>query len=137
MERYMWSLEGKKYSEAGTFEFRRGERVRMILVNDTMMEHPIHLHLTEFCWFNTCAINFRQKDRTSFTIAIRRSIVRSASHWGATPARSQGRVCAGPAHLGARRAGDHPVVRAPHLRPQQRPQKLPAGPRGDELLESL
>ncbi len=44
MERYMWSFDGKKYSEAGAFEFRRGERVRMILVNDTMMEHPIHLH---------------------------------------------------------------------------------------------
>lgn len=44
MERYMWSFDGKKYSESGAFQFRRGERVRMILVNDTMMEHPIHLH---------------------------------------------------------------------------------------------
>ncbi len=44
MQRYMWSFDGKKYSESGAFEFRRGERVRMILVNDTMMEHPIHLH---------------------------------------------------------------------------------------------
>ena len=44
MERYMWSFDGQKYSEAGAFQFRRGERVRMILVNDTMMEHPIHLH---------------------------------------------------------------------------------------------
>ena len=44
MERYMWSFDGEKYSEAGAFQFRRGERVRMILVNDTMMEHPIHLH---------------------------------------------------------------------------------------------
>jgi CopA family copper-resistance protein len=44
MERFMWSFDGKKYSEAGALQFRRGERVRMILVNDTMMEHPIHLH---------------------------------------------------------------------------------------------
>jgi FtsP/CotA-like multicopper oxidase with cupredoxin domain len=44
MERYMWSFDGKKYSEAGAFQFKKGERVRMILVNDTMMEHPIHLH---------------------------------------------------------------------------------------------
>jgi CopA family copper-resistance protein len=45
MERYMWSFDGRKYSEARTpIPFRYGERLRMILVNDTMMEHPIHLH---------------------------------------------------------------------------------------------
>lgn len=45
MERYMWSFDGKKYSEASApISFRYGERLRMILVNDTMMEHPIHLH---------------------------------------------------------------------------------------------
>ncbi len=45
MERYMWSFDGKKYSEAKKpIAFRYGERLRLILVNDTMMEHPIHLH---------------------------------------------------------------------------------------------
>ena len=45
MERYMWSFDGKKYSEARTpIAFRYGERLRLVLVNDTMMEHPIHLH---------------------------------------------------------------------------------------------
>lgn len=45
MERYMWSFDGKKYSEATQpIAFRYGERIRLILVNDTMMEHPIHLH---------------------------------------------------------------------------------------------
>ena len=44
MERYMWGFDGKKYSEAGPVRFESGERVRFILVNDTMMEHPIHLH---------------------------------------------------------------------------------------------
>ena len=45
MERYMWSFDGKKYSEARTpIAFRHGERLRLVLVNDTMMEHPIHLH---------------------------------------------------------------------------------------------
>ena len=45
MDRYEWSFDGKKYSEATTpIPFKRGERLRMILVNDTMMEHPIHLH---------------------------------------------------------------------------------------------
>ena len=45
MERYSWSFDGKKYSEAKQpIAFRNGERLRLILVNDTMMEHPIHLH---------------------------------------------------------------------------------------------
>ncbi|MCH4562921.1 copper resistance system multicopper oxidase [Halomonas sp. EGI 63088] len=45
MERYMWSFDGKKFSEvSGPIHFRKDERLRLILVNDTMMEHPIHLH---------------------------------------------------------------------------------------------
>ena len=45
MERYMWSFDGKKYSEAqGPIRFHYGERVRLTFVNDTMMEHPLHLH---------------------------------------------------------------------------------------------
>jgi CopA family copper-resistance protein len=44
MERYMWGFDGKKFSEAGPIKFYYGERVRLTLVNDTMMNHPIHLH---------------------------------------------------------------------------------------------
>lgn len=45
MERYMWSFDGIKFSEVdGPVEFRHGERLRLIMVNDTMMDHPIHLH---------------------------------------------------------------------------------------------
>ena len=45
MERYMWSFDGKKLSEVDEpIQFQYGERLRLILVNDTMMEHPIHLH---------------------------------------------------------------------------------------------
>jgi FtsP/CotA-like multicopper oxidase with cupredoxin domain len=45
MNRYMWSIDGKKYSEApDPIPFRYGERVRLTFVNDTMMEHPMHLH---------------------------------------------------------------------------------------------
>ncbi|PXX96485.1 copper resistance system multicopper oxidase [Halomonas sp. LBP4] len=45
MERYMWSFDGKKFSEvSGPIHFHKDERLRLILVNDTMMEHPIHLH---------------------------------------------------------------------------------------------
>jgi CopA family copper-resistance protein len=45
MERYMWSFDGKKFSQVKSpIPFHYGERLRLILVNDTMMEHPIHLH---------------------------------------------------------------------------------------------
>lgn len=45
MERYMWSFDGKTFSEVtGPIHFEKDERLRLILVNDTMMEHPIHLH---------------------------------------------------------------------------------------------
>lgn len=45
MERYMWSFDGVKFSEVKSpIPFTHGERIRLTLVNDTMMEHPIHLH---------------------------------------------------------------------------------------------
>ena len=44
MERYMWSFDGTKFSAAEPLRFRHGERVRVNLVNHTMMTHPIHLH---------------------------------------------------------------------------------------------
>lgn len=45
MERYMWSFDGVKLSEgADPIPFRHNERVRLNLINDTMMPHPIHLH---------------------------------------------------------------------------------------------
>jgi len=45
MERYMWSFDGKRFSEqTEPIRLARNERVRFKLVNDTMMTHPIHLH---------------------------------------------------------------------------------------------
>ena len=45
MERYMWGFDGRKFSElVEPIRFERNERVRVTLVNDTMMSHPIHLH---------------------------------------------------------------------------------------------
>jgi len=45
MERYMWSFDGVKFSEVSEpIIFNQGERLRLIMVNDTMMPHPIHLH---------------------------------------------------------------------------------------------
>ncbi|GAA0720274.1 copper resistance system multicopper oxidase [Dokdonella soli] len=44
MERFAWSFDGLKFSEAKPVHFNSGERLRIVLVNDTMMNHPIHLH---------------------------------------------------------------------------------------------
>jgi CopA family copper-resistance protein len=44
MGRYLWSFDGVKFSDADPIRLAYGERVRVVLVNDTMMEHPIHLH---------------------------------------------------------------------------------------------
>jgi CopA family copper-resistance protein len=44
MSRYMWSFDGIKFADAEHIQLNHGERVRIHLVNDTMMTHPIHLH---------------------------------------------------------------------------------------------
>jgi CopA family copper-resistance protein len=45
MERFMWSLDGKKFSEnPEPIRFERNERVRITMINDSMMTHPMHLH---------------------------------------------------------------------------------------------
>jgi FtsP/CotA-like multicopper oxidase with cupredoxin domain len=44
MERYIWTLNGKKYEDAEPINLIYGERVRLTFINDTMMAHPMHLH---------------------------------------------------------------------------------------------
>ena len=44
MEKFSWSFDGIKFSDAEPLRLKYGERVRITLVNDTMMAHPIHLH---------------------------------------------------------------------------------------------
>lgn len=44
MERYIWSVNGKKYEDAEPIRLKYGERVRFKFVNETMMSHPMHLH---------------------------------------------------------------------------------------------
>lgn len=44
MSRYMWSFDGIRFSDAEPIGLRLGENVRITLINDTMMHHPIHLH---------------------------------------------------------------------------------------------
>ena len=44
MERYIWSINGKKYEDAEPIRLQYGERVRFKFINETMMSHPMHLH---------------------------------------------------------------------------------------------
>ena len=44
MERYTWSFDGLEFGKSTPVHFNHGERVRIILQNDTMMTHPMHLH---------------------------------------------------------------------------------------------
>jgi CopA family copper-resistance protein len=44
MERFTWGFNGEKFSQVEPLRFNYGERLRIVLVNDTMMTHPIHLH---------------------------------------------------------------------------------------------
>ncbi|MDX3893210.1 copper resistance system multicopper oxidase [Pusillimonas sp.] len=44
MERYTWSFDGVEFGKSTPVHFRYGERIRIILHNDTMMTHPMHLH---------------------------------------------------------------------------------------------
>lgn len=44
MERYIWSFNGKTMAEDGVIKIKRGEVLRLELINDTMMHHPLHLH---------------------------------------------------------------------------------------------
>jgi len=74
MERWVWGFDGKKFSEAPPVNIKLGERVRFVLINDTMMEHPIHLHGFLFSVENgndgqlplKHTINVKPGERTSF-----------------------------------------------------------------------
>lgn len=44
MDRYIWTINGIAYKDAAPLEFKYGERLRITYINDTMMNHPMHLH---------------------------------------------------------------------------------------------
>jgi CopA family copper-resistance protein len=77
MERFVWGFDGLKFSEVGPVRVPLGERVRFILINDTMMEHPIHLHGFLFSLENgqegrlplKHTINVKPGERLSFLFA--------------------------------------------------------------------
>ncbi|MEO8927737.1 MAG: copper resistance system multicopper oxidase [Caulobacteraceae bacterium] len=74
MQRWTWGFDGKKFSQAGPVAVKLGERVRFVLINDTMMEHPIHLHGFLFSLENGAAgrlplkhtVNVKPGERLSF-----------------------------------------------------------------------
>ncbi len=77
MERYMWSFNGEAfYKGMPAIEMRRGERIRFVFINDTMMAHPIHIHGMFFelevgaCDSNPLkhTVNVKPAERTSFTL---------------------------------------------------------------------
>jgi CopA family copper-resistance protein len=77
MERFIWGFNGEKFSEAQPIKVRLGERIRIILVNDSMMNHPIHLHGLwselenghgEFCPYKH-TINVKPGERLSYLVS--------------------------------------------------------------------
>lgn len=44
MHRYIWTINGIAHKDAKPLEFKYGERLRITYINDTMMNHPMHLH---------------------------------------------------------------------------------------------
>lgn len=85
MQRYMWSFDGKKYSDAPEpIRFRYGERLRFTFVNDTMMEHPLHLHGMWMHLENGSGAYLPRKHTVVVKPAERLSVVISADapgHW--------------------------------------------------------
>ena len=84
MERFVWGFDGKKFSEAGPVRVKLGERVRFVLINDTMMEHPMHLHGFLFAVENGQADRLPLKHTVNVKPSERMSFVFTADtpgHW--------------------------------------------------------
>jgi CopA family copper-resistance protein len=84
MERFVWGFDGKKFSEAPPVRVKLGERVRFVLVNNTMMEHPIHLHGFLFSLENGLKSNLPLKHTVLVKPGERLSFVFTADepgHW--------------------------------------------------------
>lgn len=83
MQRYMWSFDGNKYSEAPEpIRVRYGERLRLTFVNDTMMEHPLHLHGMWMHLENGSGAHLPRKHTVVVKPAERLSVVISADATG-------------------------------------------------------
>ena len=83
MERYMWSFDGVKFSEVTKpIVFHEGERIRLTMVNDTMMPHPIHLHGMFFDLENGGGDHMPRKHTVVVKPGEKLSVCVSADHVG-------------------------------------------------------
>ena len=83
MERYMWSFDGVKFSEVTEpIVFHEGERVRMTMINNTMMNHPIHLHGMFFDLVNGGGNHMPRKHTVIVKPGEKLSVDISAEHIG-------------------------------------------------------
>ncbi len=83
MERYMWSFDGMQFHEVnGPIEFEYGERLRLTMVNDTMMNHPIHLHGMWMELENGHGAHIPRKHTINMMPAARTSVLISADAQG-------------------------------------------------------
>lgn len=84
MEHFIWGFDGKKFSEVRQIAFRHGERLRLTMVNDTMMDHPIHLHGMWMVLENGAGAHDPRKHTVNVKPAERLSVLISADaegHW--------------------------------------------------------
>ena len=83
MERYMWSFDGVQFSEiTAPIIFHEGERVRMTMINNTMMNHPIHLHGMFFDLVNGGGEHMPRKHTVIVKPGEKLSVDISAEHIG-------------------------------------------------------
>ena len=85
MERYMWSLNDKKFGDAPPIRVRYGERVRLTFANETMMAHPVHLHGQFFELENGATDRKPLKDTVLIPPGKSVSVVLTAKEVGAWP----------------------------------------------------
>jgi len=79
----MWSFDGVKFSEVTeAIKFYEGERVRLTLINDTMMPHPIHLHGMFFDLVNGSETHMPRKHTVTVKPAEKVSVDITAEHVG-------------------------------------------------------
>lgn len=85
MERYVWTLNDKRFHEAAPIRVRHGERVRIEFVNETMMAHPMHLHGMFFELENGAGAHRPLKDTVIVPPGKSVSVILTAREVGAWP----------------------------------------------------
>jgi FtsP/CotA-like multicopper oxidase with cupredoxin domain len=85
MERYMWTLNDKRFGEDTAIRVKYGERVRLTFVNETMMAHPVHLHGMFFELENGSKDRRPMKDTVTVAPGQEYSVILTAKEVGGWP----------------------------------------------------